>query len=351
MLDDFLKHLRDYVDASPETIRAYRADLHHFAGFLVTGEVPAMTAGGNGETENRRTGGPPCRPVPSGSDSPDPRSSDPDPAGGPDLAEAWKRLGSDDVDTLALRRYLGLLRERGYGKSTVARKMSCLRTFFRFLGRRGLVKQNPAKAMRTPRREKRLPSFLDEKEIAALLAAPQGDAFDTLRDRAILEVLYSGGLRVSELSGLDLHALDLGQGVARVLGKGRKERLALLGGPAVAALREYLDARRDLLSHLERETEAVFLNRLGGRLDVRSVRRLLDKHVTAAGIGKAVSPHTLRHSFATHLLNRGMDLRSVQELLGHASIATTQIYTHVTTARLKEVYDRAHPHARVKKGA
>ncbi len=248
------------------------------------------------------------------------------------------------VTHLDIRGWLGALREKGLARASVSRKLAAVRSFFRWLHREGLVPADPGATLRTPRKEKRLPIYLSREEVERLLAAPSGPGLMPRRDRAILEVLYSSGMRVSELSGLDESDLDLRAGVARVLGKGRRERLAGLGSHAVDALRAYLSGKHR--SSRVRHVEAVFVNRSGTRLSPRGIQRVVARWLRAAGLDPRISPHKLRHSFATHLLDAGADLRSVQELLGHRNLATTQIYTHVTASRLREVYDRAHPRAR-----
>lgn len=263
-----------------------------------------------------------------------------------DLEEFVVRLPEDavpsSIDHLVIRSFLGSLRSRNLCRSTVARKLSAVRSFLRFLLKRGLIDTNPAKAIRTPRREKRLPHFLDRAEVQKLLAAPRGKSLLTLRDRAAIEVLYSTGFRVSELAGLRIGDLDLHDGSALARGKGKKERMVPLGSFAVKSLIEYLSVR----SKTPLPPDApVFINRFGGSLSPRSIRRLFEKYVKIAGLSARTTPHTLRHSFATHLLDAGADLRSVQELLGHASLSTTQVYTHLTTTRLREVYEKAHPRA------
>jgi integrase/recombinase XerC len=262
-----------------------------------------------------------------------------------------ERLGKQTLEPAQLttrlaRAYLAWLHEQGYAKTTVARRLAAVRSWIRFLCRQGVLKTNPADGLRGPRQDKRLPHFLSEADLLRLLQAPPADTPPGLRDRAILETLYSAGLRVSELTGLDLDDLDLDSGLATVRGKGKRERLALLGPHALAALQRWLTCRAGWYSGGGRAVNAVFLNKNGTRLTSRSVGRLLVKYLTQAGIDPRTSPHTLRHSFATHLLDRGADIRSVQELLGHRSLATTQIYTHVTTTRLNESYQQAHPRAR-----
>jgi integrase/recombinase XerC len=278
-----------------------------------------------------------------------------------DLTQAARffheRLGKDanpgQVSARVLRAYLVWLHEQGYAKATVARRVSAVRSWFRFLCRQGTVAANPADGLRGPRQDKKLPHFLAEEAMARLLTAPQAAAPMGKRDRAILETLYSAGLRVSELTGLNVADVDLDSGLATVRGKGKRERLALLGAKALAALKDWLAERALSLATLKKPAQtnkpdaaAVFLNKNGSRLTSRSVGRLLEKYRAQTGLDVGTSPHSLRHSFATHLLDRGADIRSVQELLGHRSLATTQIYTHVTTNRMQESYRKAHPRAR-----
>ena len=249
------------------------------------------------------------------------------------------------VEALLIREFLAYLYGQNYTKSTTARKLATLRSFYKFLMRRGQVGVNPLSTIRTPKQEKRLPKCLDLEQIQKLLDTP-GDA-DILagRDKAMLEVLYSSGIRVSELVDLEMSDIDLQEGVLRVRGKGRKDRLTPIGSQAIKAMQRYFELRAAEYAQQGPLTGRVFLNKHGGSLSTRSVRRKLDKYLLMAGLDPGISPHTLRHSFATHLLNNGADLRSVQELLGHQSISTTQVYTHLTTSRMKEVYDDAHPRA------
>lgn len=288
----FLTHIKEARNYSDHTLRAYGRDLHQFAAFLE--ETGACT----------------------------------DPA-------ATTRL---DV-----RAYLAHLGGLGVGKRTVARKLSTLRSFFKFMVVRGMRTKDPCAGMRSPRLGRTLPRFLDEEAVVRLLTAPKGDSLPACRDRAILETLYSGGLRVGELVGLDVRDVDLIGEVIKARGKGKKERLVPIGRPAASAVEAYLDRRRRDREFVAVEPEALFLNRFGRRLSARSVARLLRKYLLLAGLPADASPHTLRHSFATHLLDRGADLRSVQELLGHENLSTTQVYTHVTTQRLKKAYEKAHP--------
>jgi len=291
--EEFLRHLSTERNLSPHTVRAYGGDLDRFIEFV----------GGEG------------------------------------------KLLAREVNVLLVRRFLSKLHTEAYQKSSMARTLACLRTFYDYFLRRGGIDANPVRQVRTPRLDKKLPAFLDEAEVTRLMDATTGDTFTDLRDRSLLETIYGGGLRVSEATGLDLPDLQMDQGFAVVRGKGGKERLAPLGTGAARAIEGYLPERAVRVEKLMSGVAALFINKNGTRLNVRSVRRILDRRAAVAGIRKAVTPHTLRHSFATHLLNRGADLRAVQELLGHANLTTTQIYTHVTTHRLKEVYDQAHPRA------
>jgi integrase/recombinase XerC len=244
-----------------------------------------------------------------------------------------------DADARVVRGYLGDLHARGLARTSVARRLAALRSFFRFLIRRGRARVNPAREVRTPRLPGRLPAHLPIDQSEALFRHRTGDDEAGRRDRAILEVLYASGVRVAELSGMDVEDVDLREGSVRVLGKGRKERVVPLGTKAVEALRGYLGAR-------EGSRGALFRNPRGGRLTVRSLHRIVRARARAAGLPGRVTPHTLRHTFATHLLDAGADLRLIQELLGHARLSTTQRYTHVSADRLAKVYDAAHPRAR-----
>jgi len=255
-------------------------------------------------------------------------------------------LGPGGVDHLVLRSYLAHLRSGGRSRATIGRKLAAIRSFFRFLVREEVVEDNPAADMRSPRKERHLPGVMDENQVRVLIEQPDTSTFLGLRDRAILEVLYSTGVRASELVGANIGDVDLIGEVIRVRGKRKKERLAPLGSYAVAALRDYLAARRLQPRQPFFDKRALLLNRFGGRLSARSLRRTLNKYFRLAGLRLRVTPHTMRHTFATHLLDHGADLRSVQELLGHQSLQTTQIYTHVSTERLKRVYDKAHPRAK-----
>jgi integrase/recombinase XerC len=250
------------------------------------------------------------------------------------------------ITALDLRGYVAGLHEANYAKSTIARRLASMRSFFRFGQREGWAKNNPAKPLRNPRKPRDLPHFLSSDELGRLLETPPGSQPMGLRDRAILETLYSAGLRVSEVVGLNDEDIDFAAGILRVRGKGRKERLSPLGSYAQAAIRRWAKHRK-LAPMVERSPRRpVFTNKFGKRLTTRSVGRLLEKYLKIAGLDRRTTPHTLRHSFATHLLDRGADIRSVQELLGHKSLGTTQIYTHLSTAGLRAAYEKAHPRAK-----
>jgi len=244
-----------------------------------------------------------------------------------------------EADARTLRAYLAALHERGLARSSVARRLAALRSFYRFLMRRGRARVNPAREIRTPKPPARLPTYLPIDESEALLRAEPAATPAGVRDVAILELLYATGVRVAELSGLDVTDVDLREGAVRVYGKGGKERIVPVGRKAVDALRAYLQRRGDPARG------PVFVNERRGRLTVRSVHRIVRARARAAGLYRRVSPHTLRHTFATHLLDAGADLRLIQELLGHARLGTTQKYTHVSADRLMKVYDAAHPRA------
>lgn len=251
----------------------------------------------------------------------------------------------DSIGVEELRGFLAYLYECSYAKTTIARRLACLRSFFRYCRRESLIQSNPAQALRTPRIGRSLPKCLDTEEISKILEAPPANTSAGLRDRAILETLYSAGLRVAELAGLNIEDWDQTGNVLRVRGKGRKERIAPVGSFAAKALKNWLDVRQVGEKAKPDEKTAVFLNKFGRRITTRSIGRMLEKYLLETGLHKKATPHTLRHSFATHLLDGGADLRAVQELLGHKSLTTTQIYTHVSTRRLQETYEQAHPHS------
>jgi integrase/recombinase XerC len=248
------------------------------------------------------------------------------------------------TNTDAVRGYLGFLNERQYSKATIARKLATLRSFYKFLVKRNHISSNPVVSIRTPKQEKKLPRFLEYEEIKKLLSTPPVNTWLGARDRAILETLYSTGIRVSELVALNMDDIDFLGEVVHVRGKGKKERIAPIGSSALQVIQHYMEYRnKRAQSNGNFDSKVLFVNKHGRRLSTRSVRRKMDKYLKMAGLDPAISPHTLRHSFATHMLNNGADLRSVQELLGHQSLSTTQVYTHLTTRKLKEVYDGAHP--------
>lgn len=259
---------------------------------------------------------------------------------GPSLEQIETLLISASTDDV--RRYLQHMRDHNYSKATVARKLATLRSFFKFLNKRGLTGNNPMQAIRTPKLDKRLPKFMTEEQVTALLNTPKDYDLLGARDKAMLEIIYSTGLRVSELIGLNRSDVDFNTGILKVRGKGKKERISPISPTALAAVGKYLGLRQHIVSDTEPELP-LFINKQGQRLSTRSVRRKLDKYLIEANLDPDISPHTLRHSFATHMLNHGADLRVVQEMLGHQSLSTTQVYTHLTTKRLQEAYDKAHP--------
>jgi integrase/recombinase XerC len=313
LIDRFVHYLQTERQFSEHTIRSYSADLVQFCQFLAADASDRATD----EIVLADLEGQPALP---------PNR----------LEEAL--LG---MTPMRIRSYLALLRNSDYSRSTTARKLATLRSFYKYLVRIGRVETSPVSVIRTPRLSKRLPEFLDVRQVDKLLDAPDAQTLLGARDKAILETIYSAGMRISEVVGVNIEDLDEFGGALRVRGKGKKERLAPLGSKALSAIRWYLRMRNEELGHAE--NGALFLNRSGKRISDRSIRRKLNKYMTEAGIAKHISPHTLRHSFATHMLNAGADLRSVQEMLGHENLSTTQIYTHLSTRRLREVYDRAHP--------
>lgn len=248
------------------------------------------------------------------------------------------------VDHLTIRAYLAHLSRRKLARTSTARHLSALRTFFRWGVREGLVSANPARGVNTPKREKHLPAVLQTSDIEILFEQPDPESPLGIRDRAWLELLYASGLRVSELTAIDLDDIEVRARLVKVHGKGSKERIVPFGSKAEAAIRRWLEVRSELARKAPLDEEQpLFLNYQGRRITTRSIRRLLDGYVTSASLRSGVSPHTLRHSFATHLLNAGADLRSIQELLGHVSLSTTQKYTHLTDRHLIDVYRKAHP--------
>ncbi|MBA7472332.1 Tyrosine recombinase XerC [subsurface metagenome] len=296
IFDRYIQYLEAERNASPYTIRNYRADLADFFKFLKGTELTLL----------------------------------------------------NEVDRHVLRDYLSLLVERGIAKASIARKLSAIRSFFRYLVREEVIAKNSIEQVSSPKLDKRLPSFLTKEEMVKLLNTPDLSTPLGQRDRALLELLYASGLRVSELVSLTPEQIDLETNEIRVWGKGSKERMVLMGEPAAGAIKNYIGDGRARLRG-EKKSQALFLNRYGQRLPERSVQRLLHEYAKKAGIGKRVHPHMLRHTFATHLLDGGADLRVVQELLGHARLTSTQIYTHVTKGQARKVYLSAHPLAREEK--
>jgi len=330
----FLNYLQFERHFSSYTSRCYGADLRQFCQFLLG--VPAeimpddLDISGNGHANGHANGNGATAVI---EQLP---KVDTTPA---HAEELLLNANAEDV-----RGYLQFMRENSYSKATMARKLATLRSFFKFCNRRGMTQNNPMITIRTPKQDKRLPKFMSEEQMAKLLQTPKDGDVLGARDKSMLECMYSTGIRVSELVGLNMEDVDFTGLVIRVRGKGRKERLAPMGQSAVAAIQKYLAMRGGVVKDAL-PVGALFVNKHGQRLSTRSVRRKLDKYLIEAGLDPDISPHTLRHSFATHMLNHGADLRSVQELLGHQSLSTTQIYTHLTTSRVKQVYDQAHPRA------
>jgi integrase/recombinase XerC len=265
------------------------------------------------------------------------------------LKRVYPKIKYEAIDNTIIRSYLGFLYKKNR-KSSVARKLATLRTFFKFLLRAGILKNNPASLVSTPRLEKHVPSFLSIDETFILLEMPDATKRAGLRDKAIMEILYSSGLRVSELVETNENDLDLNLGIIKVMGKGKKERIVPIGSKAIEVLNNYLQSgeRKRRLTPTSPLNLPVFLNQRGGRLTGRSVARIINRYIEQCGLLKNISPHSLRHTFATHMLDAGADLRAIQELLGHVSLSTTQKYTHVSIDKLMEVYDKAHPKSREK---
>ncbi len=324
LVQQFINYLRAERHFSPHTAKCYAADLQQFCGYLCVEAEGHPAGAGNGHN------GP----------SDLAKLAPPATVAGEELNR--KLLG---VETDAVRAFMSTLRDNNYCKSTVARKLATLRSFYKFLVRRGYLSSNPVAPIRTPKQDKRLPKCLEIDQIEKLLSNPDTTTLLGARDRAMLETLYSTGMRVSELINLNIGDVDLSSNVVRVAGKGKKRRVIPLGPGAVQTILHFLDLRRNDPRSNSFDPEALFINKHGQRLSTRSVRRKLDKYLLEAGLDLSVSPHTLRHSFATHMLRRGADLRSVQEMLGHQSLSTTQIYTHLSGETVKEAYDESHPRA------
>jgi len=326
IVQEFLSYLRFEKRFSEHTAKCYGADLAQFGEFLI------ICSGGS--------------------------SADAEPvllaqqqAGQATALAAQPVPATSRVDRLFLladvnniRAYLAFLNEKQYSKSTIARKLATLRSFYKFLVKRDLSSSNPVTAVRTPKQEKKLPRFLEYEDVKRLLETPPMDSWLGARDRAILETLYSTGIRVSELVALNMDDVDFLGEVVHIRGKGKKERITPIGSSALQVIQQYMEFRnKRAQSNSNFDLRVLFVNKHGRRLSTRSVRRKMDKYLKMAGLDPSISPHTLRHSFATHMLNNGADLRTVQELLGHQSLSTTQVYTHLTTGKLKEVYENAHP--------
>jgi integrase/recombinase XerC len=251
-----------------------------------------------------------------------------------------------NVDRHILRDYIGYLMEQNVSRRSISRKMSAIRSLYRYLLREGYIEENPVKLTTSPKLDRRLPECLSEEELDHLLSTPSPDTAQGIRDHAILELIYASGMRISEINSLNLGQINLNTGEIKVLGKGSKERMVLIGDMAIAALKKYLEVGRPRLVSLKGDRVALFINRFGRRLSQRTIQNMLGRYALKAGIDKHVYPHLLRHTFATHMLDGGADLRVVQELLGHASLGTTQVYTHVTQAQARKVYLAAHPMAK-----
>ncbi len=300
LIESFFDYLRSQKGYSDHTVKNYKVDLEHFLTFLVNKQEST----GQKETA-------------------------------PEL---------ESIDFLVIREYLGRLYSQ-YKRTTIARKLSAIRSFFYFLERKGLLQGNPAADISSPKQGKYIPTHLPVDEMFRLLEGPDRAKPLGLRDLAILEVLYSCGIRVSELSSLNLSSIDSDQRLVKVLGKGKKERIVPIGRKALRAIEDYIEATRPLRKKTQRDPQdaPLFINFRGGRLTNRSIGRIVKRYASQCGLMAEITPHSLRHTFATHLLDGGADLRSVQELLGHASLSTTQKYTHVSLEKLMEVYDKAHP--------
>jgi integrase/recombinase XerC len=282
-IDKFLRYLEVQKDASPHTLRAYRKDLEEFSVFV--------------------------------------------------------GKGPEAVEMMDVRGFVAQQIKEGRNRTTAGRRLAAIRSFLRYLLREGYLRANPARLVSTPKTQKLLPKFLTVDDVFSLIEKPEGIGFVMARDRAILELLYSSGLRVSEVSGLNAEDVNTREGLVKVRGKGKKERILPVGSKAVDAIKSYLVEK----VLLKRKDRAMFLNRRGTRLSERGIRRIVVKYAKLSGIRDDIGPHTLRHTFASHLLQAGADLRVIQELLGHSSLSTTQKYTHLDVAHLMDIYDRAHP--------
>lgn len=334
MTDAFTSYLADERHFSPYTARCYGADLRQFVEFLSTEygieiNVEAERKAMDTAAKSREAG----------------TAFIPNKVVGADYHPATITEAITLSSAEVIRTFLAHLGEQSYSAATMARKIATLRSFYKWADLRGIALGNPMVLIRTPRQAKRLPKAITIDQIERLLSTPSDLDVLGRRDRAMLETLYSTGIRVSELVGLQVTDLDLTGEALKVKGKGNKERVVPLGSHAIGAVQRYLDLLRTEPRMANRETGPLFVNKHGGRLSSRSVRRKLDKYLKQCGLDPSISPHTLRHSFATHLLDNGADLRSVQELLGHQSLSTTQVYTHLTTHRIQDAYNKAHPRA------
>ncbi|OHB61874.1 MAG: tyrosine recombinase XerC [Planctomycetes bacterium RBG_13_46_10] len=323
VVQEFLNYLKFEKRFSEHTAKCYGADLCQFSEFLI------------GASDN---GVPSDEPI-SLSNSHGSSATAVATETAVQLDQLLLSTHTDDV-----RSYLAFLNEKQYSKATVARKLATLRSFYKFLVKMNRIASSPVTAVRTPKQDKKLPKFLEYEEVKKLLETPPTDNWLGARDRAILETLYSTGIRVSELVALNMDDIDFLGEVIHIRGKGKKERIAPISSSALQIIQHYMEFRNKRAQNNSNfDTRVLFVNKHGRRLSTRSVRRKMDKYLKMAGLDPTISPHTLRHSFATHMLNNGADLRSVQELLGHQSLSTTQVYTHLTTKKLKEVYESAHP--------
>ena len=324
VVQDFISYLKFEKHFSEHTAKCYRADLIQFTSFLSSHVSDA-------HDDAASTANPWEKPSATATATQTQTAVDIDAA-----------IIAADVNTI--RRYMASLGQNHYSKSTTARKLATLRSFYKFLVKRDHVSGNPVVSIKTPKQDKKLPKFLEYEEVVRLLNTPPANTCLGARDRAILEVLYSTGMRVSELVSLNMDDVDFLSEVIHVRGKGKKERICPIGSSALQAIQNYIEFRnRRMANDSNFDSRVLFANKHGQRLSTRSVRRKMDKYLVEAGLDPAISPHTLRHSFATHMLNNGADLRSVQELLGHQSLSTTQIYTHITTSHMNEQYQNAHP--------
>ena len=321
VVEKFLSYLTDERHFSPYTSRCYGLDLRQYTDALATESglewIPAAEEAATRPMNGRKDG-----------------------------KTLTERMLHADVEVI--RQFLSRLAEQGYSAATMARKIATLRSFHKWAERHGWIGSNPMVLIRTPKQAKRLPKAITVDQIERLLAAPSDGDILGARDRAILETLYSTGMRVSEVVGLNRADLNEAGACVHIRGKGRRERVAPLGSHSLKALRHYLqmmDAELSAAGRTAGDTDPLFVNKNGTRLSSRSVRRKVAKYLVEAGLDPDISPHTIRHSFATHLLDNGADLRSVQELLGHQSLSSTQVYTHLTSARMRQAYDKAHPRA------